>query len=150
MPIGENVYGSEASAMSTGDLNGDGYPELIMSDGIYINQCTGTNLRAVQAQMYTANPQITFPGITSWKTLYIADMDNHNTYPDLIGVDHTGRSYMIRSSVTPVDMTTTFRVRLEHGRADGQAAHPRQLHGRVLQEQSGLHVLARTRLPVLR
>ena len=109
VPIGTDVYGQEASAMTAGDLNMDGYPELIMADGVYINQCNGTPPCIIAP--YTASPQITFPGITSWKTLYVADMDRRNTYPDLIGVDHTGRTYMMRSSVTAVSMETTFKVR---------------------------------------
>jgi len=105
VPIGQNVYGSESSAMTSGDLNGDGYPELIMADGVYINKGAGFSAQ------YNSQPDITFLGITSWKALYVVDMDQHNTYPDLIGVDHTGRSYMIRSSVAPVNMQKTFRVR---------------------------------------
>lgn len=119
--IGENVYGSEASAMTAGDLNGDGFPELIMSDGIYVNQCPSGVNPCVLTTKYTATPQVDFSthGITSWKTIYIADMDQHNTYPDLIGVDHTGRAYMMRSSVTAINMETTFRVRFNTAKQYG-------------------------------
>tara|TARA_Y100000389_G_C17471054_1_gene530954 strand:- start:6012 stop:17054 length:11043 start_codon:yes stop_codon:yes gene_type:complete len=110
IPIGRNVYGSEASAMAVGDLNDDGFAELIMSDGIYVNQCVGDS-HCDPASMYTANPQVTFPGIHGWRTLQIVDMDGRNSYPDLIGLDLAGRTYMIRSAVRPVNIEKTFKVR---------------------------------------
>lgn len=108
--IGQNVYGSTASAMTAGDLNGDGLHELIMADGVFINN----------AGTFNAVPDITFPGITSWKKLYVADMDAHNTYPDLVGVDMSGRTYIIRSSVTATDMTTTFEARFDTSMQTGK------------------------------
>lgn len=112
IPIGSDVYGSSASAMTAGDLNNDGFPELIMTDGIYINLCNGSRPCTLTTQ-YHSEPDVVFSSIENWKKIYIADMDQHNSYPDLIGVDVTGRTYMIRSSVAATNMQATFRVRFD-------------------------------------
>ena len=112
VPIGENVYGGRSAAMITADLNGDGFEELLMADGVYINH-GGT---------FSSKPDVTFAGVTAWKRLYVADMDARNTYPDIIGLDVTGRAYMMRSSVPATPMQTSFQVRFDTSVQTGKPA----------------------------
>lgn len=104
IPIGEDVYSSEKSALAVGDLNNDGFPELIMADGIFVNSGT--------TPMFNTQADVSFEQLV-FKKVYVADMDRLNTYPDLVGIDNSGRAYIMRSNVTGRNMNTTF-----HGRID--------------------------------
>ena len=103
VPIGDNVYGGKSTAMISADLNGDGFEELLMANGIFFNT----------AGTFTPTPNLVFTGITAWKRLYVADMDAHNTYPDIVGLDVNGRAYIMRSSVAATPMATSFEVRFD-------------------------------------
>ena len=103
VPIGDNVYGGKSTAMISADLNGDGFEELLMANGIFFNT----------AGTFTPAPNLVFTGITAWKRLYVADMDARNTYPDILGLDVNGRAYIMRSSVAATPMATTFEVRFD-------------------------------------
>lgn len=112
VPIGDNVYGGESTAMITADLNGDGFEEILMANGIFFNT----------AGTFNTVPDLTFPGITAWKKLYVADMDAHNSYPDVVGLDVNGRAYIMRSSVAATPMATTFEARFDTSVQTGKPA----------------------------
>jgi hypothetical protein len=112
VPIGDNVYGGKSTAMTSADLNGDGFEELLMANGVFLNT----------AGTFPTTPSLTFPGITAWKKLYVADMDAHNTYPDIIGLDTSGRAYMMRSSVAATPMATSFEARFDTSVQTGKPA----------------------------
>jgi hypothetical protein len=112
IPIGDNVYGGKSTAMTSADLNGDGFEELLMANGIFFNT----------AGTFNSVPDLTFTGIHAWKKMYVADMDAHNTYPDIVGLDVNGRAYIMRSSVSPTPMSTTLEVRFDTSVQTGKPA----------------------------
>ena len=107
-PIGTDVFGEDDTALAVGDLNGDRLPDIVMPDGIRINQGSTGGL---DFNMFNQLPDVTFPGMNPWKKVYIADMDRTNTYPDLVGIDTEGAVYMARSSVEARDMRSTIVAR---------------------------------------
>lgn len=104
IPIGNDVFGAENSALAMGDLNMDGKIDMVLPDGIYLNQGTG-------GPLYNSQPDFPFSdvqGMKRWKRVYIADMDLTSTYPDLVGVDEDGIAYIMRSSVHPPTNIASF------------------------------------------
>jgi hypothetical protein len=97
IPIGNDVFGAENSALAMGDLNMDNLIDIVLPDGIYLNQGT-------DGAFYKSRPDFPFSGVQGmkrWKRVYVADMDRTSTYPDLVGVDEDGIAYIMRSSVPP-------------------------------------------------
>jgi len=109
VPIADDVFGSEATAMVTADVNNDGRVDIVMSDGIRLNTGGGSFT-------FVSLP----PSVASFKKLYVADMDSGSTYPDLVGLDADGRVYMVRSSVSDNEQEVTFKAHWDSARMPDQ------------------------------
>jgi len=103
-PIGEDVFVGPGNALAVGDLNNDGRVDLVMPDGVHLQQQDGS---------FAIQPTVAFPSIEQFKKVYIADLDSTSSLPDLVGIDTNDVAYIIRSNIVrpAEDRNHSVRVR---------------------------------------
>ena len=95
--IDDDIFGHEHASASAGDLDNDGYPDLLVGNRVYLNG--GTSAPGKFTHGYNLADE-------NWKKLHIVDFDGPTSYPDVAGIDQQGRAYIMRSTHIR-DMTTT-------------------------------------------
>ena len=105
VPLSEDVYGPDMSAIAVADVNNDEHIDIVTPDGVRVNDGSGG---------FSMVPLP--PSMASFNKLYVADMDSGSTYPDIVGLDADGRAYIARSSVHHSELAVAFEARLDTAR----------------------------------
>lgn len=87
--IGDDVFdASTESSLAVGDLNGDGSPDVLVGNKLYINPLSG--------DFSTMAPILI--GTSTMRKAHIVDFDKKG-YNDIAFVDNAGKAYIMRSAV---------------------------------------------------